>query len=140
MEARVYKTGEPITAEFMTDVARSVAKAVEVSTKAGDDAAIAREESAQALSAAGNAAVESSDALRLSTNAKSESQSALAKVIDLETRANNHEFDGKDGTIVEQSGLLAFAIENGELVVYCAGNEAPNLTIDATTGELIYNF
>ena len=126
MEARVYKTGEPITAEFMTDVARSVAGAVEVSTKAGDDAAIAREESAQALSVAGNAAVESSDALRLSTNAKSESQSALAKV--------------KDGAIVEQSGLLAFAIENGELVVYCAGNEAPNLTIDATTGELIYNF
>ena len=140
MEARVYKTGEPITAEFMTDVAHSVAGAVDVSTKAGDAAATAREKSAQALSVAENAAAKSNNAWELSTNAKSESQSALAKVIDLETRANNHEFDGKDGTIVEQSGLLAFAIENGELVVYCAGNEAPNLTIDATTGELIYNF
>ena len=71
------------------------------------------------MSVAGNAAVESSDALRLSTNAKSESQSALAKVIDLETRANNHEFDGKDGAIVEQSGLLAFAIENGGIFPLC---------------------
>ena len=140
MEARVYKTGEPITAEFMTDVALSVDRAVEVSTKAGNDAAIAIEESAHALSVAENAAAESNNAKILSYDAKYESQTALEKVRALETRANNHEFDGKDGVIVEQSGLLAFAIENGELVVYCAGNEAPNLTIDATTGELIYNF
>ena len=140
MEAKVFKTGEPVTAEFMTEVSQTVALAERKSKLAADESQLAVNTSQQASTKADEAADKSDSALKASGNAESNAALALEKASAVEQMAVNHRFDGAPGVITEAKGLFAFQIENGELCVYYEGEEKPNLSIDPATGELIYNF
>ncbi len=139
MKPKVFRAGEPVTAEFMTEVAQAVSNAEKKSDKAVNDSEQAKTKSEEALRKSEDAKVESNVANSVSAEAQYAAQLALEKAQEVERRANNHEFDGRDGTVVQEKGLFAFTIENGELCVYFSGDEAPSLSIDAN-GELIYNY
>lgn len=139
MEPKVFRTGEPVTAEFMTEVAQAVSNAEKKSDKAVNDSQAAKSDAADALTKSTLAESTANSANTMSNTAQNAAQLALEKAQEVERRANNHEFDGRDGTVVQEKGLFAFMIENGELCVYFSGDEVPNLSIDAN-GELIYNY
>lgn len=139
MEPKVFRTGEPVTAEFMTEVAQSVSNAEKKSDKAVNDSEQAKTKSEEAFRKSEDAKAESNVANSVSAEAQYAAQLALEKAQEVERKANNHEFDGRDGTVIQEKGLFAFTVENGELVVHFSGEEKPNLEID-TNGELIYNY
>lgn len=70
------------------------------------------------------------------------------KVTELEERIQNGEFtgargpqgnDGSNAVIAESDGFIAFDIEDGDLIMYYTGDNAPDCYIDEN-GCLVYNY
>ena len=61
----------------------------------------------------------------------------LTKLVQM--KLGNGDFKGDPGVITTIDGQVAFQIENGDLILYYTGNEAPNYSIDEN-GCLIFTF
>ncbi|MCM1289487.1 MAG: hypothetical protein NC132_02405 [Corallococcus sp.] len=139
MQARVFKTGEQVTAEIMTEVVESVVSAEQNAAEAKSDSQKAAFDAAEARMQSDTALTDSQTASALSVSANSAAQIALEKATAVEQKAANGGFDGRNGIIAAQTGFVGFAIENGDLCVYCDGDQTPNFSL-SEDGELIYNY
>lgn len=146
MVAKVFKSGESVTAEFMTELSQSVSNAElnsvnakDVSNTAQVASRSAKNNSEQALTKADEALTDSDFAKQTSLNANAAAQAALSEVGQLKEKIESGELNGKDGVLVKESGFFTFAVEDGQLCVYYAG-EVPDMQLDEETGELIYNY
>lgn len=140
MEPKEFRTGEPVTAELMTRVVQSVITAEQKASMAIVDSEEARLQAEAANNISDYVLQETIALNEKSLELQNAAQKALSDVSNLVERANNHEFDGRDAVVTQGNGMFAFSIENGELYVYFSGEEQPNISIDETTGELIYNY
>jgi len=152
MEPKVFRSGEPVTAEFMTELTHSVAEAETkslaaksaaesaktVSNAAQSTADAASERALSAFNEANRAQSIADAANTASAEAVSVAIEALNKAADLTERANSGEFNGTNGIAVEKDGYFAFDIQDGNLYLHYTGDTVPEAEVNEN-GELILN-
>lgn len=153
-KVKVYRPGDAVTATVINDTidtaidARERAedavtksdKAEIRSLEAMDKATSADTKANNALSVSNEALTNSNTAKELSVSADSKSATAIATVRSLEERANNGEFngkDGRDGSIASAEGMFGFEILDGHLILSYYGDVEPDISI--VNGDLILN-
>lgn len=152
MEQKVFRIGEPVTAEFMTELVNCVAgsetKSMAAKTAAESAAAVsnAAQITADAASDKADAAFNEANQARITADAAniasaeiaSVAQNALSKATELTERANSGEFNGANGVVVEKDGCFVFDIQDGELYLHYTGDTAPEAEVNEN-GDLLIN-
>lgn len=152
MEHKVFRIGEPVTAEFMTELVNSVAesetKSMTAKTAAESAATVsnAAQATADAASDRADAAFNEANQARITADAAniasaeivSVAQDAFSKATELTERANSGEFNGANGVVVEKDGYFGFDIQDGDLYLHYTGDAAPEAEVNEN-GELLLN-
>jgi hypothetical protein len=153
-KVKVYRPGDAVTATVVNDTidtainARDRAeeavtrsdKAEIRSLEAMEKATSADTKASDAISVSNEALTNSNTAKELSVSADSKSTTAIATVRSLEERANNGEFngrDGRDGSVASAEGMFGFEILDGHLILSYYGDTEPDISI--VDGYLILN-
>lgn len=89
MELRIFNTGDPVTAEFMTKITKAVVEAEKNSEEA-------QSKSAQSIQSANTAIATADSAKKTAEGLTGLATSAYSTAKAIETRANNGEFNGKN--------------------------------------------